>query len=118
MTARGDETAMPTYEYRCPEGHTFEVFQKISDDPIATCPECGREAERQISGGAGFLFKGEGFYTTDYRSKDYKERAKAEKPGADRKADRKDAGGGDKGSSPGSSSSSSSGGSGPTSGSD
>lgn len=72
---------MPTYEYRCPEGHTFDVFQKMSDDPVATCPECGKKAERVISGGAGFLFKGEGFYITDYRSKEYRERAKAEKPG-------------------------------------
>jgi putative FmdB family regulatory protein len=91
---------MPTYEYRCPEGHTFDVFQKMSDDPVATCPECGRAAERQISRGAGFLFKGEGFYTTDYRSKDYREKAKGEKPAPDKP---KDAGGKD-GSSKGSSS--------------
>lgn len=69
---------MPTYEYRCPEGHTFEVFQKMSDDPVARCPECGADAERLISGGAGFLFKGEGFYITDYRSEDYKKKASKE----------------------------------------
>ena len=70
---------MPTYEYRCPRGHEFEVFQRISDDPAADCPECGEAAERMISAGAGFLFKGEGFYITDYRSKEYKEKPSAEK---------------------------------------
>jgi putative FmdB family regulatory protein len=70
---------MPTYEYRCPRGHEFEVFQRISDEPGATCPECGEPAERMISAGAGFLFKGEGFYITDYRSKEYKEKSSAEK---------------------------------------
>jgi putative FmdB family regulatory protein len=70
---------MPTYEYRCPKGHVFDVFQKMSDEPVATCPECGESAERQISAGAGFLFKGEGFYITDYRSKEYREKAKGEK---------------------------------------
>jgi putative FmdB family regulatory protein len=72
---------MPTYEYRCPRGHEFEVFQRISDEPGATCPECGEAAERMISAGAGFLFKGEGFYITDYRSKEYKEKSSAEKGG-------------------------------------
>ena len=70
---------MPTYEYRCAKGHTFEVFQKMSDPPVATCPECEGAAERMVSGGAGFLFKGEGFYITDYRSEDYKKKAQAEK---------------------------------------
>ena len=58
---------MPTYEYRCPEGHVFDVFQKMSDEPGAACPTCGAESERQISAGAGFLFKGSGFYITDYK---------------------------------------------------
>ncbi len=57
---------MPTYEYRCPEGHTFELFQKMTDKPRAKCPTCGRMASRQISGGAGLHFKGSGFYITDY----------------------------------------------------
>lgn len=57
---------MPTYEYRCPKGHAFEVFQRISDEPGALCPECGEKAERQLSAGAGLLFKGSGFYITDY----------------------------------------------------
>ena len=70
---------MPTYDYECRSGHRFEVFQKMTDEPVATCPECGAEASRQISGGAGFLFKGEGFYITDYRSDDYRKKASAEK---------------------------------------
>ena len=57
---------MPTYEYLCPEGHTFDVFQKMSEKPRAKCPRCGRLATRQISGGAGLVFKGSGFYITDY----------------------------------------------------
>jgi len=57
---------MPTYEYRCPDGHEFELFQKMSDKPRARCPVCGKNASRQISGGAGLLFKGTGFYITDY----------------------------------------------------
>lgn len=57
---------MPTYEYRCPEGHAFEKFQKMSDKPRASCPTCGKSATRQISGGAGLVFKGSGFYITDY----------------------------------------------------
>lgn len=51
---------MPTYDYRCPEGHTFEVFEKISDGPEHTCPDCGETATRQISGGAGVMLDGGG----------------------------------------------------------
>ena len=70
---------MPTYEYRCGDcGRDFELFQRMSDEPRAPCPECGRRAERLISGGAGLLFKGEGFYITDYRSDAYRERAREE----------------------------------------
>lgn len=89
---------MPTYEYECPEGHTFEVFQRMTDEPVATCPTCGAPASRKISGGAGFLFKGEGFYITDYRSDEYKKKASAEssekpaKPEAS-KAEKKSSGG-------------------------
>ena len=57
---------MPTYEYECPEGHTFEKFQKISDKPRAKCPVCGKPGTRKISGGAGLVFRGSGFYITDY----------------------------------------------------
>jgi len=60
---------MPTYEYVCEAcGHEFERFQKMSDDPVRKCPECGRlEVRRRISSGGGILFKGPGFYATDYR---------------------------------------------------
>ena len=58
---------MPTYGYKCPQGHLFERFQKMSDPPEATCPECGEHAERQIFGGIGLVFKGSGFYITDYK---------------------------------------------------
>ena len=57
---------MPTYEYRCPVGHEFERFQKMTDPARAKCPVCGRNAVRQISGGAALIFKGSGFYITDY----------------------------------------------------
>lgn len=57
---------MPTYEYICPEGHEFEKFQKMSDKPRSRCRVCGRMATRKISGGAGLVFKGSGFYITDY----------------------------------------------------
>ncbi len=82
---------MPTYEYRCPAcGRDFELFQRMSDPPGAPCPDCGKAAERLISAGGGLLFRGEGFYITDYRSDAYKEKAKRE--GGDKKE--KDAGGG------------------------
>ena len=71
---------MPTYEYRCPRGHHFEVFQRISEKPEAACPQCGEPGLRQISGGAGFLLKGDGFYATDNRSADYKKQASSESP--------------------------------------
>jgi putative FmdB family regulatory protein len=59
---------MPTYEFACPAGHQFEKFyRKISDAvPELPCPECGQLATRKVSGGAGLLFKGSGFYITDY----------------------------------------------------
>ena len=79
---------MPTYEYACPEGHAFEKFQKMTDKPRARCPTCGRAASRKISGGAGLVFKGSGFYITDY-GKDGKgpRKADAEKPAAESKPD-------------------------------
>src|SRR5512134_678230 len=57
---------MPTYHYRCPAGHDFEKFEKMTAKGRARCPTCGRTASRQISGGAGLIFKGSGFYITDY----------------------------------------------------
>ena len=74
---------MPTYEYRCPQcGNQFDKFQRMSEDPVAECPACGAEAERRLSAGAGLLFKGSGFYITDYRSEGYKKAAEGEKPTA------------------------------------
>jgi putative FmdB family regulatory protein len=85
---------MPTYEYRCPKGHEFELFQRMSAETRAECPECGKVAERLLSGGAGLIFKGEGFYITDYRSEAYKKAASSDKEasgtGADSKKKSKD----------------------------
>jgi putative FmdB family regulatory protein len=77
---------MPTYEYQCPEGHVFEKFQKMTDKPRAKCPVCGKTATRKISGGAGLVFKGSGFYITDY-GKDGKgpRKAESDKPAAESK---------------------------------
>jgi putative FmdB family regulatory protein len=72
---------MPTYEYLCPQGHAFEKFQKMTDKPRARCPVCGKSAMRKISGGAGLVFKGSGFYITDY-GKDGKGPRKAESESA------------------------------------
>ncbi len=59
---------MPTYEYKCPKcGNDFEVFQKISAKAVAKCPKCGSKADRMLSGGAGLVFMGSGFYITDYK---------------------------------------------------
>ena len=73
---------MPTYDYRCRKcGHLFEQFHSIKDDAPRRCPRCRSRADRVPSGGAGLLFKGSGFYITDYRSKSYRESAKQEKSG-------------------------------------
>jgi putative FmdB family regulatory protein len=78
---------MPTYEYICEKcGHQFETFQSITEPPLTVCPRelCGQKrwgkgrVKRAISGGAGLLFKGSGFYITDYRSESYKQAAKRE----------------------------------------
>ena len=61
---------MPTYEYECTScGHTFDAFQKMSDSPLTTCPKCKKGLRRLISSGAGIIFKGSGFYATDYKKK-------------------------------------------------
>jgi len=99
---------MPTYEYKCIEcEEVFEVFQKITDEPLKTCQVCGGELKRLISGGIGVIFKGSGFYTTDYKNsshksydssdkisggegkKDPSSAAKATDSGADKSADKK-----------------------------
>ena len=59
---------MPTYSYRCPKcGHEYEKLQKMSDTTLIKCPECGVKGERLITAGAGIVFKGSGFYETDYK---------------------------------------------------
>ncbi len=59
---------MPTYDYECDScGHRFELFQSMTDEPARTCPKCGGGVRRLIGVGAGFIFKGAGFYSTDYR---------------------------------------------------
>jgi putative FmdB family regulatory protein len=71
---------MPTYDYRCNAcDHAFEEFQSMSAKPLKKCPECGKpKLERLIGIGAGVIFKGSGFYETDYRSESYKKGAKAD----------------------------------------
>lgn len=61
---------MPTYDYKCKAcNHQFEAFQRMSDDPLKECPQCKGEVYRLISGGTGLIFKGSGFYITDYKDK-------------------------------------------------
>ncbi|MDF7826191.1 zinc ribbon domain-containing protein [Pontiellaceae bacterium B12227] len=72
---------MPTYDYKCKDcGHHFEAFHSMSADPLTDCPECEGQVERQIGMGAGVLFKGSGFYETDYRSSGYKKDKASDKP--------------------------------------
>jgi putative FmdB family regulatory protein len=86
---------MPTYEYECTKcGHTLEVFQRITDNPLAECPKCKGRLRRVIHGGMGVVFKGSGFYTTDYKrgsastgggnGSSPKKEKEAEKPKADK----------------------------------
>ncbi|HWE39256.1 MAG TPA: FmdB family zinc ribbon protein [Isosphaeraceae bacterium] len=73
---------MPTYDYICDAcGHEFDAFESIKSDPQRVCPSCHEERlRRKIGPGAAILFKGSGFYQTDYRSESYKQKAKADKP--------------------------------------
>ena len=59
---------MPTYDYKCKHcNYEFELFQSIKEEPLKTCPRCGKSVRRLIGGGIGIIFKGSGFYTTDYK---------------------------------------------------
>ncbi len=69
---------MPTYEYACPKCGMFDLFQSMKDAPLAKCPTCRSKVKRQIGTGAGVIFKGSGFYQTDYRSDNYRKSAKSE----------------------------------------
>jgi putative FmdB family regulatory protein len=82
---------MPTYEYKCDAcGHAWEKFQSMTAGPVRKCPACGKsKAKRLISAGAGLIFKGGGFYITDYRSDAYKESAKKDGGSTETKADAK-----------------------------
>ncbi len=87
---------MPTYDYVCDEcGHAFELFQQMTASVKRKCPECGKLKLRRLVGtGAGIIFKGSGFYETDYRSDSYRKAAEADKKPADdkkKKAGKKDA---------------------------
>src|SRR6059058_6624311 len=75
---------MPTYDYKCNAcSHTFEQFQSMKDKPLRKCPKCGKNALRRLIGtGAAVIFKGSGFYQTDYRSESYKSAAKADQEAA------------------------------------
>jgi len=78
---------MPTYDYQCGScGHEFEAFESIKADPRTDCPACKQpQLRRKIGPGAAILFKGSGFYQTDYRSESYKKAAKAENPAPESK---------------------------------
>jgi putative FmdB family regulatory protein len=85
---------MPTYDYECDRcGHSFELFQAISESPKRKCPKCSKQSLRRLFGtGAAVMFKGSGFYQTDYRSESYQKSAAAEKGathGSDGKAEAK-----------------------------
>ena len=86
---------MPTYDYQCDEcGHEFELFQQMSAPVKRKCPECGLLKLRRLIGtGAGVLFKGSGFYETDYRSDSYKSGAKQEKDAAETKSEQSEGAG-------------------------
>ncbi len=72
---------MPTYDYECTQcGHGFEAFHGISAEPLKDCPKCDGDVKRLIGTGGGILFKGSGFYETDYRSAGYKKEAANDKP--------------------------------------
>ena len=83
---------MPTYDYQCRNcGHELEIFQSIKEAPKKKCPKCGKLTLKRLLGtGAGVIFKGSGFYQTDYRSEGYRKAAEKEKPSAAAKTDKKE----------------------------
>jgi putative FmdB family regulatory protein len=79
---------MPTYEYECQKcGHRFDEFQSMTAKPLVRCPKCKGKLKRLIGAGAGFLFKGSGFYATDYRSSSYQEKQKGDAPKSESKGE-------------------------------
>jgi len=72
-------TALPNYDYQCPNCGRFETFQSITAEPLSACPTCGAPVQRLISLNTNIIFKGSGFYVTDHRKADYKKRSKEEK---------------------------------------
>lgn len=85
---------MPTYDYECSAcNHKWELFQSIKAEPEKKCPACKKKkARRLIGAGAGLIFKGSGFYLTDYRSKSYKDAAKADKSASEAGSSKSDSG--------------------------
>lgn len=78
---------MPTYEYECEKcGHRFETFHSITEEPLAVCPKCHGRLRRLIGAGGGIIFRGSGFYATDYRSEEYRKKSKEEKKSIDSKS--------------------------------
>lgn len=77
---------MPTYEYECEKcGYRFDVFQSITEKPLRECPECEGRLRRLIGSGGAIIFRGSGFYATDYRSEEYKKKSGKENKPADAK---------------------------------
>ncbi len=83
---------MPTYEYACPKcGHEFEQYQSMKDDPLKTCPKCKKSGVKRLVGsGAGLIFKGTGFYITDYKKSSSSSDASATKPEAAKPSKKKE----------------------------
>ncbi|HEX6983327.1 MAG TPA: FmdB family zinc ribbon protein [Balneolaceae bacterium] len=88
---------MPTYEYKREDGSRFEIKQGINDDPLEKCPDTGQKVKRVISGGGGVVYKGDGWYVTDYKNGDRKKkRAEAAKKTNGKSESSKDSTGGSK----------------------